>query len=120
MAGCPHPPKETGESSCLTASPSASSRGSRAPGVPLRHGRGAPVEVDAVTERDKAICARLAPLLREQGLVLAGLDVIGDCLTEINVTSPTGLREIDALTGSHLAAGIVAWAEPLHVTAETR
>ena len=62
-------------------------------------------------DRDRAICARLAPLLREYGLLFAGLDVIGDCLTEVNVTSPTGLREIDALSGSHLAAEIVAWAE---------
>jgi len=47
--------------------------------------------------------------------------VIGGCLTEINVTSPTGLREIDALTGSHLAADIVAWAEShCHATAGTR
>ena len=72
---------------------------------------GARVVADVVTDRDRAICARLAPLLREYGLLFAGLDVIGDCLTEVNVTSPTGLREIDALSGSHLAAEIVAWAE---------
>jgi glutathione synthase len=64
-----------------------------------------------VTERDRAICARLAPLLREQGLVFAGIDVIGGLLTEVNVTSPTGIREIDALTGSHLAADVIAWVE---------
>ncbi len=82
---------------------------------------GARVVADAVTDRDRAICARLAPLLQEQGLVFVGLDVIGDCLTEINVTSPTGLREIDALTGSHLAADIVAWVEShCHATAGTR
>jgi glutathione synthase len=66
---------------------------------------------DSVTERDRVICGRLAPLLRENGLVFAGIDVIGGLLTEVNVTSPTGLREIDALTGSHLAADVVAWAE---------
>jgi glutathione synthase len=82
---------------------------------------GARVVGDAVTDRDRAICARLAPLLREQGLVLAGLDVIGDRLTEINVTSPTGLREIEALTGRCLAADIVAWVESRrHATAGTR
>jgi glutathione synthase len=81
---------------------------------------GARAVADAVTDWDRAICARLAPLLREYGLVLARLDVIGDCLTEINVTSPTGLREIDALTGSHLAADIVAWAEShCHATVGT-
>ena len=72
---------------------------------------GAVPVADAVTERDRAICARLAPLLRAQGLVLAGIDVIGGLLTEVNVTSPTGIREIDALTGSHLAADVIAWAE---------
>ena len=71
---------------------------------------GVPV-ADVVTERDRAICARLAPLLREQGLVFAGIDVIGGLVTEVNVTSPTGIREIDALTGSHLAADVIAWAE---------
>jgi glutathione synthase len=66
---------------------------------------------DSVTERDRVICGRLAPLLRENGLVFAGIDVIGGLLTEVNVTSPTGIREIDALTGSHLAADVIAWAE---------
>lgn len=66
---------------------------------------------DAVTDLDRAICARLAPLLREYGLPFVGLDLIGDRLTEVNVTSPTGLREIDALSGSHLAADILAWVE---------
>jgi glutathione synthase len=72
---------------------------------------GATVVADAITDRDRAICERLAPLLREHGLVFVGLDVIGGRLTEVNVTSPTGLREIDALNGSHLATDIVAWLE---------
>ena len=72
---------------------------------------GARVVADVITDRDPAICARLAPLLRDHGLVFAGIDIIGDCLTEVNVTSPTGLREIDALSGTRLAADIVAWAE---------
>ena len=72
---------------------------------------GAAVFADTVTEADRALCARLAPLLREHGLPFVGLDVIGGRLTEVNVTSPTGLREIDALSGTHLAADIVAWVQ---------
>lgn len=49
----------------------------------------------ALTEHDRAICARVAPILREMGLVFVGLDVIGEYLTEINVTSPTCIRELD-------------------------
>ena len=80
---------------------------------------GATVVADTITDRDRAICARLKPLLREHGLVFVGLDVIGDRLTEVNVTSPTGLREIDALSASHLAADIVAWVED-HCRASVR
>lgn len=72
---------------------------------------GAAVVADTITQRDREICAGLAPLLREHGLPLVGIDVIGDCLTEVNVTSPTGIREIDALTGSHLASEVIGWAE---------
>ena len=50
-----------------------------------------------LTERDRWICAQLGPTLREQGLLFVGIDVIGDYLTEINVTSPTCIRELDAL-----------------------
>jgi glutathione synthase len=49
-----------------------------------------------LTERDKWICAQVGPSLREKGLLFVGLDVIGDYLTEINVTSPTCVRELDA------------------------
>ncbi|MGE0080489.1 MAG: glutathione synthase, partial [Thiohalomonadaceae bacterium] len=52
-----------------------------------------------LSDRDRAICARVAPLLRDMGLVFVGLDVIGDYLTEINVTSPTCIRELDAQFG---------------------
>ena len=51
----------------------------------------------ALTERDRWIVAQVAPTLREKGLLFVGLDVIGDWLTEINVTSPTCVRELDAL-----------------------
>jgi glutathione synthase len=56
-------------------------------------GRGVGVEL---SERDRWICAQVGPSLREQGLIFVGLDVIGDYLTEINVTSPTCVRELDA------------------------
>ncbi|MGB1192678.1 MAG: glutathione synthase, partial [Pseudomonadales bacterium] len=55
-------------------------------------GRG---EARALTERDYWICEQVAPALREKGLLFVGIDVIGDYLTEINVTSPTCIRELD-------------------------
>jgi len=58
-------------------------------------GRG---EARPLTARDRAIAAEVGPTLRDLGLTLVGLDVIGTCLTEINVTSPTGMREIAAQT----------------------
>jgi glutathione synthase len=48
-----------------------------------------------LTERDRWIAAQVGPKLKEQGLLFVGLDVIGDYLTEINVTSPTCIRELD-------------------------
>ncbi|WP_300542731.1 glutathione synthase [Maricaulis sp.] len=59
-------------------------------------GRAEPSELDAT---DKAICAAIGPLLRERGLVLVGIDVIGGKLTEINVTSPTGVQELRRFSG---------------------
>ncbi|MGH8529104.1 MAG: glutathione synthase [Nevskiales bacterium] len=56
-----------------------------------------------LTERDRWICAQVGPALREKGLLFVGLDVIGDYLTEINVTSPTCLRELDQLYGLNIA-----------------
>jgi len=58
----------------------------------------------ALTERDQWIVAQVAPFLREQGLLFVGLDVIGDYLTEINVTSPTCVRELDAIYGDNISA----------------
>ncbi|NWN90217.1 glutathione synthase [Marinobacter adhaerens] len=52
-----------------------------------------------LTERDREICARVAPAIKEKGLMFVGLDVIGDYLTEINVTSPTCIRELDTAFG---------------------
>lgn len=56
-----------------------------------------------LTERDQALCARIAPTLRAKGLWFVGLDVIGDYITEINVTSPTCIRELDAQFGLNIA-----------------
>jgi glutathione synthase len=60
----------------------------------------------ALTPRDEEICRRIGPMLREQGLIFVGIDVIGDYLTEINVTSPTGLQEIARFDGVNLAGRI--------------
>lgn len=57
----------------------------------------------ALSERDRWICAQVAPELKRKGIVFAGLDVIGDWLTEINVTSPTCIRELDAEFGLNIA-----------------
>jgi len=67
-------------------------------------GRGVGVEL---TERDRWICAQVAPALRDQGILFAGLDVIGEYLTEINVTSPTCVRELDAQFGLNISAGLM-------------
>src|SRR5262249_32387231 len=55
-----------------------------------------------VTAREREICTRIGQALREHGIVFAGIDVIGDWLTEINVTSPTGIQEINRLDGVRL------------------
>ena len=60
-----------------------------------------------VSERDREIAETIGPLLSERGLLLIGLDVIGDCLTEINVTSPTGFQEITQQTGFDVPAMFV-------------
>jgi len=65
---------------------------------------GAEPEVRELTERDQWICAQVGPVLRERGVIFAGLDVIGDYLTEVNVTSPTGIRELQKLGGLDVAA----------------
>jgi glutathione synthase len=67
---------------------------------------GGRAEKSVLTARDTEICRRIGPLLRSQGLVFVGIDVIGDWLTEINVTSPTGLQEIGRFDGTNLAAVI--------------
>jgi glutathione synthase len=64
---------------------------------------GAKGEGRDLSERDRWLCAQVGPTLRERGVVFAGLDVIGDYLTEINVTSPTGIRELDRQYGIDIA-----------------
>lgn len=58
--------------------------------------------VQPLSERDRWICQQVGPVLREKGLYFVGLDVIGDYLTEINVTSPTCIRQLDEQTGSSI------------------
>jgi glutathione synthase len=60
---------------------------------------GAEVVDCELSPRDLEICQALAPRLKKEGLLFVGIDVIGDFLTEINVTSPTGMREIARLNG---------------------
>jgi glutathione synthase len=64
-----------------------------------------PVKTE-LTARDREICAAIGPTLRAEGLVFVGIDVIGDWLTEINVTSPTGIQEIARLDGFEIAPKI--------------
>jgi glutathione synthase len=63
-------------------------------------------ESSALSPRDREICAAIGPTLKAQGLIFTGIDVIGDYLTEINVTSPTGLQEIARFDGVHLERAI--------------
>ena len=67
---------------------------------------GGRAEKVGLTDRDREICARIGPLLREKGQVFVGIDVIGDWLTEINVTSPTGIQELERFDGVNVAAQI--------------
>ena len=67
-----------------------------------------------LTPRDREICAAIGPSLRAQGLVFVGIDVIGDYITEINVTSPTGIQEIARLDGVDLSVNIWDAVEARH------
>ena len=69
------------------------------------HVGGRPEKI-ALSERDREICARLGPVLRERGQVFVGIDVIGEWLTEINLTSPTGLQELERFDGTN-GAGLI-------------
>jgi glutathione synthase len=67
---------------------------------------GGRAEKAALSARDQEICRAIGPALRQRGLIFVGIDVIGDYMTEINVTSPTGIQEIDRFDGVSLAAQI--------------
>jgi glutathione synthase len=64
---------------------------------------GGRAEKSALTRREKEICEAIGPALAERGLIFVGIDVIGDYLTEINVTSPTGIQEIDRFDNANIA-----------------
>src|SRR5438132_156326 len=72
---------------------------------------GGRVERAAVEARDREICRRMAARLEADGLYFVGLDVIGGLVTEVNVTSPTGVQEIDRLDGTCLEARVLDWVE---------
>ena len=70
------------------------------------HAGGRP-ELSDLTRREREICATIAPALKQRGMIFVGIDVIGDYLTEINVTSPTGIREIKRFGGPDIA--VLIW-----------
>ncbi|MEM9233062.1 MAG: glutathione synthase [Pseudomonadota bacterium] len=71
-------------------------------------GRAEAIDLD---ERDREICERIGPILKEKRLVLTGIDVIGGLITEINVTSPTGIQEVKRFGGADIAALFWDWVE---------
>ena len=72
---------------------------------------GGTVKAVELSAADRAICAAVGPRLRKDGLSFVGIDVIGDKLTEVNVTSPTGIREIESLGGEAVGHRFVEWVE---------
>ena len=74
---------------------------------------GGKAEPTSLSKEDILICESIGPELRKRGLLFVGIDIIGNKLTEINVTSPTGIREIDRFDGINLAHNIVDLAESL-------
>jgi glutathione synthase len=72
---------------------------------------GGTVRPSPIDDRDREICRTLAPRLRADGLYFVGLDVIGGYVTEVNVTSPTGVQEIDRLDGVSLGARVLDFVE---------
>ena len=73
-----------------------------------------------LTARESEICECIGPTLREQGLVFVGIDVIGDYMTEINVTSPTGSQEIARLDGNDISPKIWDAIEARHAARSNR
>jgi len=68
---------------------------------------GAHAEVRPLTDRDRWICNQIGPVLREKGLLFTGIDVIGDFMTELNVTSPTCIRELERLGDVRVAEALI-------------
>ncbi len=60
-----------------------------------------------LNDRDRWLASQIGPVLRERGMLFVGLDVIGDYVTEINVTSPTGVRELDQQFGTDIAGSLM-------------
>ena len=74
---------------------------------------GGSVAKTEITPRELEICQELCPILQKDGLMFVGIDVIGGYLTEVNVTSPTGIREIDRLNDVRLAEQVMTWLESI-------
>jgi glutathione synthase len=72
---------------------------------------GGRVEPTEVTAAERAVVAGIAPRLLKDGLFFVGLDFIGEKLTEVNVTSPTGIQELSRHVGRDVAADVIAWIE---------
>ncbi|MBW4472190.1 MAG: glutathione synthase [Stenomitos rutilans HA7619-LM2] len=70
---------------------------------------GGRVAQTTITDREQQICRQLAPTLQRDGLIFVGIDIIGGYLTEVNVTSPTGIREIDRLDNIRLGQQVIEW-----------
>jgi hypothetical protein len=86
------------------ASRSARSTACRRGRDAVEHACRRPPEKIGLTEREHEICAVIGPVLREKGLLFTGIDVIDGWLTEINVTSPTGIQELERFDGTNAAA----------------
>ncbi|MBV6624996.1 MAG: glutathione synthase [Rivularia sp. (in: Bacteria)] len=72
---------------------------------------GGTVAKTEITSREREICTQLASTLKQDGLIFVGIDVIGGYLTEVNVTSPTGIREIDRFSNTNLGKKFIQWVE---------
>ena len=68
---------------------------------------GALAEVRSLTDRERRICERVGPELRDRGLLFSGIDVIGGVMTELNVTSPTGIRELERMSGTPISGRVL-------------
>ena len=68
---------------------------------------GGKAEITKLTQKERDICDQIKPALKEEGLFFVGIDVIGGLLSEINVTSPTGIREVENLMNIPLADKVI-------------